>query len=140
MKKKETNQTRESFIEEMRHFLDCHGTNETKVDDLLDFAIQKTGLGFNHYGVEWMANQDSVKIKHEWAAHSFFDDGGGEIGREEWSINFVETEEDCRIQNEKLNDRERYSLEGHEAFYVRNPFGLAGVFEISYFREVVDTD
>ena len=121
-----------AFIEEMKVFLEAHGSSDTDVNKLLEYAIRKTGSGFNVGGVEWMAERDSIKVVYSWAAHSFFDDGGGCEGCITWSITYVESEYNCIYQNEKLNDLSAYRISSTDKFYCKKPFGLNGTYKIVY--------
>ena len=137
---------RMAFISQMAPFLDNHGTDKANADELLHYAVQKLDSGFNMHGVEWASDQDSVKFHFSWAAHSFFDDGGGEEGCEEWTFTFVgDNAEDYCIQNEKLMDTSCYEVAAYkpkvnDLFYVKDPFGLSGVFEVKFYGSAGITD
>ena len=126
-----------AFIEEMKDFLKVHGSSATDVDKLLEYAMRKTGTGFNLFGVEWTAERDSIKVVYSMECHSFFDDGGGVESRESWSITFVEADDDFIYQNEKLNDLSIYRIINNDPvltdeFYCKNPFGLNGTYKIVF--------
>lgn len=127
---------RRKFIEKMKPFLELYGTENTNVLGLLDYVKCKTHLGFKYHGVEWFASRNGIRCHHEFGGHSFFDDGGGEEGQEEWSFFAVESEVDCVFQNDKLNDLVRYPQPHNgqftDLFFCENPFGLKGVFKVSY--------
>ena len=127
---------RDAFISKMKPFLERYGTKSTDVSKLLDYVQHKTGLGFNYGGVEWFAYHNGIRCLHEWSAHSFFDDGGGEEGLEDWSMLSVNSAGDGILQNEKLNDLNQYSRryggQFKDSFFCENPFGLKGLFKISY--------
>lgn len=134
------------FICQMDSFIASHGTEKTDVNALLDYASKKLNAGFNYGDVTWTAQTDFIKVRYEWAAHSFFDDGGGEEGCLDWSFRFVgnDKKEYC-FQNEKLMDMNAYKVNRvrpfvEETFYVQNPFGFNGVFEVRFhgYRRLTD--
>lgn len=134
---REKESRRKAIINKIAEFIDCHGTETTEAKELVDYVIQKTNLDYERY---WSAQNDMITVYHKWAAHSFFDDGGGEEGYEKWTIVFMGKEGEFFIQNEKLNDRSTYDLTAKDTFYCSNPFGLNGVFRICFERHREDTD
>ena len=136
-KEREEESRRKAIINKIAVFFDCHGTETTEAKEFVDYVIQKTHLGNEVY---WSAQNDMVTVYHEWAAHSFFDDGGGEEGYEKWTMVFMGKEGEFFVQNEKLNDQSTYALTAKDKFYCRDPFGLNGVFRICFERHREHTD
>lgn len=130
-------QKRDAFLSLMRVFLDAHGTKNTDAEKLIDYAVSKTGEGFNYYGVRWTAERDRIQCSHSWEGHSFFDDGGGIEGEIDWTLSYVGTEGNYPIENEKLNDLSCYAFRStiggiEDTFFCKNPFGLLGIYRIDY--------
>ncbi len=133
-RKREEEIRRMAIIDKIAVFTDSHGTQDTDIRGLVEYAVRKTDCSYEKY---WHAGPDGISIYDSWASHSFFDDGGGEEGYKQWSIHFVGKEGDHPIQNEKLNDLSTYELDPHgptvtDSFYCEDPFGLEGIFKISF--------
>ena len=132
---------RVEFIQQMSSFLAKHGTDEVDPNALLWYAIRKLNSGFNFGHAEWHSNQDCIKFHDHWAGGSFFDDGGGETGFRDWSFTYIGIEEaGLLIENEKLKDLSEYEVSSYrspvnDSFFVKDPFGLRGIFEVRFYGE-----
>lgn len=135
----------EIFFENMKTFLDAHGANKNCLNELLDYVNKKIGPASNYYD-KWIINKDSIELCYSWAAHSFFDDGGGEKGIEKWSFTYMgDNSMGYTIENEKINDEKPYSVlaskpEVNDLFYALNPFGFKGVYQIKFYGKEEYTD
>lgn len=129
---RETADRRKVMIDKIRIFLNCHGAPETDADALVKYIIQKTGV---EDASKWSADQNRITIYYKWEACSFFDDGGGEEGYCKWSIAFAEENGDYDFENHRLNDCGRLGDNIKASFYCLDPFGLKGIYQISYETE-----
>lgn len=135
--------SRDSFIEQMKPFLTAHGTPNTDVNGLLDYACQKGRVRFNIHGCDWSTDQDTIKYRYEWYACNFFDDIEDK-GRYDWSFTFVAYTGIYLIQNEMLNDISHYDVRSNapavdDLFYCKDPFGLKGIYEVHFhgFQDII---
>jgi len=89
----------------------------------------------------WFVYDQKIEYEYEWGGHSFFDDGGGIEGIMQWSMTAIEST-DKQIENVRIQNMMCYPQHDNheESFVCENPFGLFGLFEISYLRKEEHTD
>ena len=116
----------------VRSFVKHHNGNTETGDNLVRYIIAKLGTKIYHTG-EWYFFEEKIEYKYEWAAHSFFDDGGGEEGLINWTMS-VNHNACLNFENDKLFDCKAYPeyTGKHESFVCKNPFGLVGSYEFTY--------
>lgn len=88
---------------------------------------------------------DSIRCYHSWESHSFFDDGVGTEGSVDRVFSYVGSEGNYPIRNDKLNDLSTYHVAMYakaveDKFYCKDPFGLKGIYKISFRGDEVNTD
>ncbi len=123
---------RKLLIEKIRVFLDRRAASGADADALVKYIIQQTGV---EDVSKWFADQNRIAVYYEWESCSFFDDGGGEKGFRKCSVAFVEENGDYVFENHRLNSHSRLGFNEKATFYCLDPFGLKGIYQISYERE-----
>lgn len=131
-------ETKNELLKQIEPFLKEHAMDSRSGERILEY-YEKRHVSIRN-GAVWSADKDRITSKLEWAAHSFFDDGGGVEGHETWEIAYINSKENVTIENEKLSNVERYDSNSKEQFYCEDPFGLSGVYVIRNASDEWHTD
>lgn len=124
------------ILKQIEPFLKEHAKNSHSGERILEYYEKKRGSITDN--AVWTADKWRIISKEKWAAHSFFDDGGGREGYHIVEIAYIRHKGDYKIENEKLSDLK--NNHSNEHFYCENPFGLSGVYEIKIIEDEWHTD
>lgn len=119
--------------ENVSAFIQNYSKNEKSAEEIIKYILAKLGETIYDTQGNWYFYSDKIMYSYYSSCCSFFDDGGGRTEGLFWKLQFVEKTE-INIDNRKLDDLGKYKhYKGDkERFACNNPFGLSGLFEISY--------
>lgn len=119
--------------ENVSAFIQNFSKNEKSAEEIIKYILAKLGEIIYDSQGNWYFYSDKIMYSYYSSCCSFFDDGGERTEGLFWKLQFVEKTE-INIDNRKLDDLGKYKhYKGDkERFACNNPFGLSGLFEISY--------
>ena len=128
----ETNKKEVVIKKVVKEFVEAHGGDENTLEELVQYIIEKVGRT-PEYEKFWKHDENKITYFRVDEYCSFFDDGDVHRSEEYWSMSFIPGD-DHEADNEKLLDRSTFKKGTRDSFVVKDPFGLKGLFEISFYE------